>query len=130
MRTGIRTGQRRAERLMQSRGLCERPTEAVSHEDGTTGVTFTPVYGDTDCPWAGKCKVQSFRPYETVLISGGRPVVEQRTEVHVPVSAGPFKVGDVWTISGFDYKFRVSGVDEKTLQTAQRLLVDEVTNRG
>lgn len=123
MRTGIRSGQRRAERLMVSRGVCRRSTEVVDETDGTTSVVDTLVY-------EGRCKVQSFRPYETVLISGGRPVVEQRTEIHVPVSAGPFHVGDVFTVTGFDYLFRVSGIDEKSLQTAQRLLVDEVTNRG
>ena len=121
MRTGIRSGRRRAEKLMVSHGVCKRVTDLVDPDDGTTSTTETQVY-------SGKCKVQSFRPYESVIISGGRPVVEQRTEIHVPVGAGPFQVGDVWTVEGFRYPFRVGGIDEKSLQTAQHLLVDEVTN--
>lgn len=109
---------------MVSRGVCKRVVEVEDPATGKTSVQPAVVV------YEGRCKVQSFRPYETVVISGGRPVVEQRTEIHVPVGAGPFRVGDVWTVDGFDYVFRVGGVDEKSLQTAQRLLVDEVTNRG
>lgn len=121
MRTRIRSGRRAAERLMTSYGTCRRPSPVDDEGDGSASVEWVDVY-------EGRCKLQSFRPYESVIISGGRPVVEQRTEIHVPVGTGPFHVGDVWVIDGFDYKFRVGGVDEKTIQTAQRLLVDEVTN--
>lgn len=103
-------------------GRCVRIVEVTNPDDGTTSTTQEVVY-------EGRCKVQSFRPYESVIISGGRPVVEQRTEIHVPVGTGPFRVGDVFEVAGFDYEFRVGGIDEKSIQSAQRLLVDEVTNR-
>lgn len=82
--------------------------------------------------YEGKCKVQTYEPHERTPDVGGSTEVIQRYHVHVPVTAGPFEVGDVVTItSGANdpttsgRTFRVAGLHEKTWQTAQRLLVDE-----
>ena len=82
--------------------------------------------------YEGKAKVASYQPYETAPDVGGQTVVTQRYYVHVPVTAGPFEVGDLVTItasanapSTTGRTFRVAGLHEKTWQTAQRLLVDE-----
>ena len=104
---------------------------------------------DPDAPWVpgpdgydvppqpatvyeGRCKVATYEPYEATPDVGGKTVVQQRYSVHVPVSAGPFEVGDVVTITASAQlpattgrTFRVAGLHEKTWQTAQRLLVDE-----
>ena len=129
MRTRIRSGQKRAEALMKSRGTC---TRKESVRDPITYVTTereSVVYGPKILPWRGICKIQSFRPYETAIASGGRELIVQRTEVHVPVGAGPFKIGDVWVIEGHPHLLRVAGLDDKTTQSAQRLLVDQISNR-
>lgn len=82
--------------------------------------------------YEGKCKVTSYQPYETTPEVGGMTEVLQRYYVHVPVTAGPFEIGDLITITAgandpttLDRTFRVAGLHEKTWQTAQRLLVDE-----
>ena len=82
--------------------------------------------------YEGRCKVASYQPYEATPEVGGMTEVLQRYAVHVPVTAGPFEVGDLITITAGanqpttrDRTFRVAGLHEKTWQTAQRLLVDE-----
>jgi len=112
--------------------------------------TCTITRPDPDAPWvenpetgyeepppgdevyAGRCKVTSFQPYESDREAGGATVTTQRYFVHVPVTAGPFEIGDLVTITSganepttIGRKFRVAGLHEKTWQTAQRLLVDE-----
>lgn len=78
--------------------------------------------------YAGKCKVQTYEAFESKRDVGAQTVVQQRYTIHVPVGSGPFEVGDVVTVAARVYperKFRVAGTHEKSLQTAQRLLVDE-----
>ncbi len=118
----LRRGQRLAESLMVDSCVCVRPGVKVTLPNGDDGFEDVPVY-------SGRCKVQSFRPYETNIESAGRPVVTQRLEVHVPVGTGPFKIGDVFTVEGHSVPLRVAGVDEKSMQSAQRLLVDQQSNR-
>lgn len=81
--------------------------------------------------YAGRCKVQSWEPHETAPDVGGATAVLQRFHVHVPVTAGPFEVGDVITITAagnqphlVGNEYRVAGRHEKTWQTAQRLITD------
>jgi len=103
--------------------LVERPTGVP---DPLTGQpSFEVVY-------EGRGKVQSFRSYESSREVGGATVTDARREVHVPWSAGPFRIGDVVTVVEsptqphlVGQRFRVAFPDEKTLQTAQRLLVDQ-----
>lgn len=76
--------------------------------------------------YEGKCKIQTYEPYEQVLETVQHSAVQQRYSVHIPYGAGPFEVGDIIALAGSDRKFRVGGLHEKTYQTAIRLLVDEV----
>lgn len=127
MRPMSRLRRRRAENLASFRCVCVRKTRVRNPETMVTEEVDTVVYGGPDHP-EQTCKIQSFRPYETVSTSGGRAIVTQRTEVHVPVGAGPFKIGDVFTVEGHPYDLRVAGLDDKSIQTMQRLLVDQISN--
>ena len=91
--------------------------------DPLTGVD-SPTYADPP-PYVGKCKVQTFAPYEQTPEVGSSTETVQRYTLHIPVGAGPVRVGDVATVGG--RSFRVAATNEKTFQTAQRLFVDEVT---
>jgi len=81
--------------------------------------------------YEGPGKVQSFRAYESSRELGGGTVTQGRREVHVPWDAGPFEIGDVVTVvesassNLVGFRARVAFPDEKTHQTAQRLLVDQ-----
>lgn len=125
MRSPItRQRRRRARLLAQDECLVERVTgEEVIDDEGRITVVRTTVY-------EGPCRVRTYQPYETVRESAGASVVEQRYSVHVPVTAGPFRPGDLVTIVGgqslaVGSRYRIAGIHEETHQTAQRLLVDE-----
>lgn len=111
---------RRARELLVDEYTCVRVTH-VTNPDYTRTDTEVPV-----C--SGLCRVKSFRAYEAVIMSGGRAVVQQRTEVQVMPGDGPFQVGDIFRVSGFDRPFRVAGLDDQSVQTLQHLLVDVITN--
>lgn len=107
---------------------------SVEH-DGTGGLTIVrddPYYGPDITPHAGRCKVQSFRPYESDRdIGGAATVIQQRYDIHFPVGVGPILVGDVITVVASPTNpllvgnvYRVAGPHEKSLQTAQRVLAD------
>lgn len=95
----------------------------VQRVDGTHEVAGRDVPLLVDV-WEGLARVQSNEVAEQAPEVGGATVTVIRYELHVPVSAGPFRVGDVATVSG--RKFHVAGLHTKTLQTAQRLPVTEV----
>lgn len=117
----LRRGQRAAEALMVDTLHIGRGSGEV---DPFTGEP------ETVAVYEGAGKIQTFEPYETVLEVGGSSVVQQRYAVHVPVDAGPFRVGDVVEVvfSGnpnlAGTRYRVAGLNLKSFQTAQRLLVD------
>lgn len=98
--------------------------------DPETGVDVT-TYADV---WSGMCKIQDRDLQVTPEAIPGAMVPISRWEVHVPVSAGPFQVGDVVQTFAADdtayatpvHVFRVSGLHRKTWQTAQRLPVEEL----
>lgn len=123
----IQAGRRAAERLMLDVIRISRVSrEGV--EDGLGGVIFplVPVY-------EGVGKIQTYEPYEQTPNVGGATLVLQRYSVHVPWDAGVFEPGDTvkviaarWDIASVGREYRVAGLHEKTLQTAQRLLVDEL----
>ena len=97
-------------------------------EDGLGGITYPTVV-----VYEGKGKIQTYEPYEQAPTVGGASFVKQRYSAHIPWDAGEFEPGDVvklvasrFPVSAVGRKYRVAGVHEKTLQTAQRLLVDEL----
>lgn len=121
----IRRGRAAAEKLMLDRVTITRITGEV---DDLTGE------GGRSTVYAGRAKIQTYEPYESDRESAGSTVIIQRYSVHVPVNVGPFEVGDLVHVDSSvnplldGSTFRVAGPHEKTLQTAQRLLVDELTN--
>lgn len=113
----VRSGRRAAEKLMVDNCRITRTGEPTIGPDGREHISETTVY-------EGKCKVQTYEPYEQTPNTAGHTAVVQRYSVHAPYGAGPFEVGDKVTVTGRE--FRVAGLHEKTYQTAIRLLVDEV----
>lgn len=112
-------GARRAESLMVELCTVVRPgPNVVDPATGVVSPSSTQVY-------SGRCKVNTYEPYEEQRDVSGQTVVSQRYSVHVPLSAGPFAVGDVVAVGS--RRFRVGGTHQKSFQTAQRLLCDELT---
>jgi hypothetical protein len=83
------------------------------------------IYGPAVEPHKGKCKVQANQLTDMSPEVGGATLTVQRYRVDIPVSAGPIEVGDLIETRG--RQFRVTGLHDKTWQTAQRLPVEEVT---
>jgi hypothetical protein len=111
--------QERAESLMTDPCMIVRPGAAATDPDtGEVTNPTTPVYD-------GPAKLTTYEPYEQTPDVGSSTPTLQRYSLHVPVTAGPFEVGDVATILG--RRFRIAGPHGKTWQTARRLLVDEIT---
>jgi hypothetical protein len=122
-RTAVLAGRLAAERLMVDTCVIGRPGGWTEDEDGVEVPSETTVY-------SGKCRVQTYEPYESALTSAGRPVVQQRYQVHLPVSdeAMAVEVGDLVHVAGRRRPLRVGGLFDKTFATAIRLLVDEEAN--
>jgi hypothetical protein len=107
-------------------------------ERGGGEPVFNPETGKVEPPppvlvYEGRCKVQTWEAFESNPQAGERKLTVQRYYLHVPVGCGPFAVGDTITITAAvenpnlpGTQFTVSGLNDKTLQTAQRLLIDEV----
>lgn len=114
----LRRGQRLAESLMVD-------TVTVTRRESVTAPDYTTVEGDV-VVYSGRCKVQTYEPDAVVVNSGGRPVTTQEYRLHVPLDAGPFRVGDVAMVEGYQYPFRVDGLLDKTMITAQRLKVTQI----
>lgn len=72
----------------------------------------------------GGCKLQSREGELRNAEVADSTTTSQRWEVHVPVSSGPYRVADVVSVLG--RQFRVEGLHVKSWQTAQRLPVVEV----
>ena len=94
-----------------------------------TRVTGTTLTGDRDVEvisnvWAGLCELQTSAVVAQSPEAAGATVDQQRLVLKVPVSAGPFHVGDLATVAG--RKLRITQLHRKTFQTAQRLGVEEV----
>lgn len=99
--------------------------------DPTTGVV-SPAYS---VAYSGKCKVQSPRGVSSVSSpeAGEHSWDVQSQQVHIPVGAGPVAVDDVVTVTAATYDqqlvgrtYRVAGLANKSMATAQRLIVEEV----
>lgn len=102
---------------------------AIDPETGLRAPAPTsPVY-------TGKCKIQTYEPHESAKESGDHVFTEQRYHLHLPIGVGPIKVNDEAQIltAAADQnlvgkKYRIAGLHTKSLATAQRLLVDEITD--
>lgn len=122
-------GRRRAESLMVD--ACEIRTKP------TTGV-LDPVTGTRpEQPgallYSGKCKVQTYEAHEQTPQSGQHAYTVQRYYVHIPAAVDiPVDARVTITASVLDPNlvgktYRVAGGLHKSMATANRLLVDEVT---
>ncbi len=117
--------QAQAESMMRDTATITRVTGTTTDTDGREIPETTEVYGPTIEPHKGKCKLEANTLVDTSPTVGGATVTIQRYRVDIPVGAGPVQVGDLVECRG--RQFRVTGLHEKTWQTAQRLPVEEVT---
>lgn len=103
-----------------------------------TGRTYNPAtrkHADTkQSVYVGKCKVQSFEAYEQTAVAGGHTYTLIRYHLHVPISAPDFAADDVVTITASRLDpalvgrvFRIAGPSVKSLATARRFPIEEVT---
>ena len=116
-----------AESLMEDVCVITRVSR-TSNEDYTIETEETLIYGGPDCPWHGRCKVQTYEPDAIERTSAGRPVSSQADRLHLPVGAGPFEIGDLAYIEGYARPYRIDGLIKKTYQTAQRMRVSMQAN--
>lgn len=125
----VLAGRRAAENLMvDTVAVSRRSSEPVT--DPETGkVTFPEV-----TIYEGKGRIQVNAPSENTVDTAGASFTVQTMSLHVPVSAGPFRVGDLVEIraSPLDphrvgHTMSIAGLHEKTLATAQRLKIKQTT---
>lgn len=124
-----RRGRRAAEALMVDACVIRAPA------------TFGPMDPDTgerpETPgavaYSGKCKVQTYEAHESTPESGDHVYSVQRASLHIPATVD-IPVGHLATITAsvldpnlVGRVFRVSAVLHKSMATANRLQVDEVT---
>jgi hypothetical protein len=119
---------------------CEvsRPGDVVTDPE-TGNVTNTPtrIYPTPEQLAAGnpgRCKVQQTVSQASNPVAGEHSFTVQDSRVDFPVDAGPFKVGDVVTMTAsvldpqlVGRTFRVDELFHKSYATAQRTRVKEVT---
>jgi hypothetical protein len=125
-----------AESLMVDR--CEiRAPSTFGEMDPDTGirpaVPGALVYGPTVAPLYGRCKVNTFEPHESTPESGDHVYTVQRNTVHIPATV-TIPVGYMVTVSASQLDpnlvgrvFRVAAILHKSMATANRLQVEEVT---
>ena len=116
----LERGRQNAEGLMRDHVVVTRAVEARD-KDGFDVTTHESV-------WEGPCRVQTYEPESVLYVSAGRPVETQEYRLHVPVDSGPFLMGDIATVVGYPYPFRIDGLMQKTFATAQRLKITSIAN--
>lgn len=130
--------QAQAEGGMRERIVIDRVTGTIVDDEGREQVTYATIYD-------GIGKLRTFRPYEQNPDVAAGTVTKQRTDWHIPAAermahllttgqvtewAGPVLAGDRARrlTPGKEAKtVRVAGEHEMTWQTAQRLVVDDIT---
>ena len=123
----VMRGRTAAEALMLDSCTVERSAGTVTNPD--TGK----VYPALTAIYTGPCKIQQTLAQSSNPVAGEHRYTVQDTRWDTPVSAGPFKVGDVVTITAavLDSQlvgrvFRVVETFHKSGATAQRTRVEEV----
>lgn len=100
------------------------------------GAATDEVWGNAPAPtvYTGRCKVQTYEGHEQNPEAGGHRYTVQRYSVHFPVGSFLPRPGDVVTITESEKdphlvgkKYDVTGPFNKSLATANRCFVDEVT---
>jgi hypothetical protein len=127
----LRRGRSRAEALMVDQCTITRVTGEPGPLDPETGERPP---APTITVYNGRCKVQTFEPNPSRPESGDHVYTVQRYSVHLPVSAPVTQVGDLVEITAaaadpelVGRRYEVVGLMHKSLATARRMLVDEVT---
>ncbi len=116
-----------AEALMLDACTVHRPgTPVTDPASGVVAPSLTLIY-------TGKCKVQKTASQASNPTAGGHSFTVQDSRVDFPVSAGPFLVDDVVTVTAsvldpqlVGRAFRVIETFHKSGATAQRTRVSEV----
>lgn len=127
----VLAGRRHAEALMLD--TCTIRPVTGNTTNPSTGVV-TPAYGAA--VYTGKCKIQNQRSFPSNPDAGEHQWTVAPTFIHLPVAGtGTVDTGHILeiTASAMDSanvgrKFRVKSGDRKSLQTALRLIVEEVVN--
>lgn len=124
-----RTGQRQAESLMVD--TCRIRAATGETTDPVTGVV-TPTYGDP--VYEGRCKIQNQRSFPSNPDAGEHQFTLSPNELHLPVAgSGAVATGqEVVILTSVDPVnvgriFRIRSGDRKSLQTALRCQVEEIT---
>lgn len=136
----LSAGRGAAESLMLDTCRITRSSGEPVWDEGTG--TYTPAAASL--LYEGRCKVQTYQAFESTPEAGERRITIQRYYLHVPVQTNVAPSEVVKYQSGDDVeiltsahnpalpgtRFVVQGAHDKSLQTAHRLLVDEVLPRG
>jgi hypothetical protein len=126
----IGMGRAAANELLTDTVTVTRVSGAPGPMDPETG---EPSPAPTDTVYAGPGKVQTYEPYEATKTSAEHVYIEQRYQLHLPITAPRVDVGDTVTVTAsqtdpllIGKKYRVAGEHAKTWATSRRLLIDEV----
>jgi hypothetical protein len=126
--SAVLRGRAKAEALMFDSCVVTRPGAPVTDPDtGAVTPSLSRIY-------EGKCKVQQTIAQSSNPTAGGHLFTVQSTRWDTPVSAGPFAVNDVVTMTGavldpqlVGRVYRVVELFHKSGATAQRVRVEEVS---
>ncbi|WP_314325443.1 DUF6093 family protein [Paenarthrobacter ilicis] len=124
----VRLGRRSAEKRMPDACTVVRPRPKPT-TDSETGKVTRP----SDEVYSGKCRLQQSLAQSTTKEAAELVVTEQVIRWDTPVGSGPFRIGDVVTITAAELDgqlvgrtYRVEQLFNKSQATAQRCRVVEV----
>jgi len=134
-RAAVLRGREAAEALMIDTCEVRRPGGQTTDPDTGEVSTSGPVVYGPESPEKGKCKVQQTIAQSSKPEAGGLVFTVQDARIDFPVSAGPFHVNDVATLKTSELDpqlvgrmFRIVEVFHKSMATAQRTRVEEITS--
>lgn len=109
-------------------------TTARVTEPGTVEAdpeTGADVIVDGPLVYEGRCRVKAAQRVPTPRESADATVAVDNDSIHFPALAGPFEVGHVVTVTASVHqpllvgrRYRITGLHEMELQTAQRVAVE------